>query len=280
MTPAAVQVPPEIAASIHERWPAMHATWARDVEREFDEMCLRHGAVPFKVLPSRYSVVVIASAPRRDLIVRVTPDPNAANQATVAQMLAECGAGPRIHAIYTTASGVWTISDRVVPGISLDKAQPGSVGINEVAATFRAMVGTDGAFEGLPAIGDWLHLRLTQSDLSDVPRGQTAASPTERERAQEVLRSLDADSERAAGLCHGDAHPGNLLVSADQSHVQLVDPRGMRGEVEYDLAVLSLKVAAYDLQLARSLCTQLAGRVSADDERAAAWITVARAARV
>jgi hypothetical protein len=44
----------------------------------------------------------------------------------------------------------------------------------------------------------------------------------------------------------------------------------MRGEVEYDIGVLSLTVSSYDLQAARSLCKRLTARAGVDGERAAA----------
>ena len=74
--------------------------------------------------------------------------------------------------------------------------------------------------------------------------------------------------------------PGNMLVSAERPRVLLIDPRGMRGEVAYDIAVFSLKLSSYDLEAARELCRQLAAQSGVDSERAIAWITVARAARV
>ena len=105
------------------------------------------------------------------------------------------------------------------------------------------------------------------------------ASSAERKRAQDILRWLDPDGD-SASLCHGDAHRGNLLVSSGRPRVLLIDPRGMRGEVEYDIGVLSLKVSSYDLLAAHALCEKLSARAGVDGERAAAWITIAQAARV
>lgn len=141
------------------------------------------------------------------------------------------------------------------------------------------MVDVHTSAASLPALSEWLYRRLVQPDLRDVPQGQSAASLAERERAQEILGWLGSDAESTA-LCHGDAHRGNLLVSADRPRVLLIDPRGMRGEVEYDIGVLSLKASSYDLQEAQVLCKQLAAMAGVDGERAEAWITVARAARV
>jgi streptomycin 6-kinase len=276
---ATVRVPPEIAESVRDRWPDMAAGWPRAVERELGDVCARFGAVPSEVLPARYSFVVVANTRHGDRIVRVTPDPDAMNQARAAQMLAECGAGPRIHEVRATSLGVWTISDRVVPGISLREVPPGSVSLDDMVAPFRAMAGVRAAVDSLPALGEWLRFRLAQPNLRDVPRGQSVASLPERERAQETLGSLDSHAESTA-LCHGDAHRGNLLISAKQPRVLLIDPRGMRGEVEYDIGVLALKLSSYDLQAAQSLCKKLAALAGVDGERAVLWITVARAARV
>jgi streptomycin 6-kinase len=185
--------------------------------------------VPSEVLPARYSFVVVANTRHGDIIVRVTPDPNAMDQARVAQMLAECGAGPRIHEVRTTPLGVWSVSDRVVPGISLREAPPNSVSLHDMAAPFRAMVGVRAAVESLPALSEWLLSRLAQRNLRDVPRGQSVASLAERERAQDILRRLDPGAESAT-LCHGDAHRGNLLVSAEPPRVLLIESaRAARG---------------------------------------------------
>ncbi|MGH8965353.1 MAG: phosphotransferase [Actinomycetes bacterium] len=211
-------------------------------------------------------------------MVRVTPDPDAANQARAAQMLADCGAGPEIHEVRSTSLGVWTVSDRVTPGISLREAPTGSVSLDDMAAPLRAMAGSNAA-ASLPPLNEWLRARLAQPDLRDIPRGQSAALPAERERALDTLRQLDSNSESAA-LCHGDAHTGNLLVSAKQPHLLMIDPRGMRGEIAYDIGVMSLKLSAYNLDAARSLSGQLAACVGVDGARVTAWTTVARAARV
>lgn len=276
---ATVRVPSEVVESVRARWPDVDATWASGVEHELVDVCARLGAVPSKVLPARFSFVVIANMPDRDVIVRVTPDPDAMNQARVAGMLAECGAGPQIHEARATSLGVWNISDRVVPGISLGEVQSGSVSLDEMAAPFRAIVGFREPVDGLPVINEWLRSRLTQSDLRDIAPGQLVASHAEREHAQNVLALLGVDAATAA-LCHGDAHPGNMLVSAERPRALLIDPRGMRGEVEYDIAVFSLKLSSYDLEAARELCKQLAARSGAGGERAVAWMTIARAARV
>jgi streptomycin 6-kinase len=154
------------------------------------------------------------------------------------------------------------------------------VSLDDLVTPFRAIAKASLSVDGLPTISAWLRSRLGDAHLRDIAPMQSVAPLAERMHAEGILTTLAAASSEPTALCHGDAHPGNVLVSADRPRVLLIDPRGMCGEVEYDLGVLALKVASYDHKAARTLARQLAARVGVDGERAAAWTMVAGAARV
>src|SRR5213592_4759271 len=86
-----------------------------------------------------------------------------------------------------------------------------------------------------------------------------------------------AASTHTPGLCPGDASPWNLLTG-DAGRVFLVDPRGVSGEVEYDLAVVALKAAP--IVPAQETVPYLAALVGIEPGRARAWLAVASSARV
>ena len=107
-----------------------------------------------------------------------------------------------------------------------------------------------------------------------MPPASTGA-PAEREYALALLGDLEASGVN--GLCHGDASPWNLLIGKDGRTV-LIDPRGLAGEVEYDVAVVALKATTV-LPLHVTV-PYLATKVDVDPERVRTWTTVANAARV
>jgi streptomycin 6-kinase len=84
-------------------------------------------------------------------------------------------------------------------------------------------------------------------------------------------------SSGVAGLCHGDASPWNLLLSNDR-RLMLIDPRGLAGEVAYDLAVVAIKAAS--VAPPAITAPYLAHQVEADPDRVLAWVSIADAARV
>jgi streptomycin 6-kinase len=127
----------------------------------------------------------------------------------------------------------------------------------------------------MPALTGWLRSRLTDDGLTDLAPGRQPASLTERQQAQAILDDLEASGVDA--LCHGDASPWNLLLSDDRP-LMLIDPRGVKGEVAFDVAVIALK--AVDVVPLAVSTTYLAGKVGVDPERVRAWIQVADAARV
>jgi streptomycin 6-kinase len=78
-------------------------------------------------------------------------------------------------------------------------------------------------------------------------------------------------------LCHGDASTWNVLAAGSNKWT-LIDPRGVCGEVAYDVAVLALKIArgeSADVDVDR-----LVERSGAEPARVQAWALIADAARV
>jgi streptomycin 6-kinase len=83
-----------------------------------------------------------------------------------------------------------------------------------------------------------------------------------------------------AFVLHGDAHPFNTLADGDGGF-RLIDPDGVIGEREYDLAIPLREVDARDLQpdsprRARQLCDLVAAKVAADAETVWQWAFVER----
>jgi streptomycin 6-kinase len=79
-------------------------------------------------------------------------------------------------------------------------------------------------------------------------------------------------------VIHGDVSRGNILhgaVDGSGQSLWLVDPRGVTGDWQYDVAVAGWK-CRYDHAELRVLCTAS----GADPDTVAAWFFVARTARV
>jgi len=117
----------------------------------------------------------------------------------------------------------------------------------------------------------------TGSSCSNHPRAQrTTRSPTRPQPcALAILDDLAEDT--TPQLCHGDTSPWNILALGHDTWV-LIDPRGVSGEVAYDVAVLALKLARG--RSAAFITAPLAGAVGVDPERVHAWALIADAARV
>ncbi|MFB9878662.1 phosphotransferase [Planobispora siamensis] len=258
------------------RWPALEASWRQSVEAELVELCRRYEADPIAVLPARYGFVVEVATVNGPLVMRASPDPNGSFQSAVAMRLAEIGAGPRVHEVTQTESGTWTVMDRIEPGTPL-YALP----VNEdlslpLAAMLRPLVDQLAPAPDMPSISQWLRHRLEQGDgLQDLAPGRSPAHHDQRQEALAVLDDLSADD--LSGLCHGDASTGNLLLAAND-RMLMIDPRGMRGEAAYDVAVVALKATRW--LPAVDTVAILADMVGVDRERVQAWVTVADAARV
>ena len=146
-----------------------------------------------------------------------------------------------------------------------------------IGAALRAIAHQPAPAPGLPCVYAWLRGRLLAGDaLTDLaPSATHPASASERQRAIAVLDDLEV--RRDDELCHGDASPWNLLTG-DLGRIFLIDPRGMSGEVEYDVAVVALKATPF--VPAAETVPYLSDVVGVDPARVDAWLAVASAARV
>ena len=272
-----IRLPAEVAASVRRRWPERGEIWTRHVVDELYEHCARYNAQPLHVLPARYGLVVAVDTPTGPLVMRATTDPAGPIQAEFARAHAKLGIGPAVHEIISTETGTWTVLDRIIPGYSLRYHKRPMTLIDHLAALFRPMIDQPSPTPNAPHVADWLHRRLTGQEPDDLP--PDAAPVTDHERHQ-ALQTLDAlRTDKQPGLCHGDAHPDNILIGQGD-RLYFIDPRGMQGEVAYDIAVLALKAATKLHADVRHLATAFADKVGVDPEYAVAWVTVIHAAQV
>jgi streptomycin 6-kinase len=270
------QLPDGIVEGIEKRWPERARPWADQVEAELREFCQTFNATPRDVLAARYGFVVAADSPRGGLVFRSSPDPDALVQADVASALAGIGVSPAVHDIVATPSGIWTVMDEVLPGTPLALTNKSAVDLHALAAPFAAMYGQPAPRAEMLSIFEWLQIRLEDDNLSDIPVWRDGPAPIEeRHDALDLLENLAQDSQLS--LCHGDASSWNLL-SSGSAHWQLVDPRGVSGEVAYDLAVVAMKLRG-DMST-DEVAGHLARAAKVSIDRVLAWISIAEAARV
>lgn len=262
---------------MRRRWPERGETWTRHVVDELHEHCARYNARPAHVLPARYGLVVAVDTATGPLVMRATTDPAGATQAEFARAHAKLGIGPAVHEIINTETGTWTMLDRIIPGHSMRYHKQPMTLIDRLAALFRPMIDQPSPTPNAPHITNWLRRRLTDQEPDDLPPDATPVTDHERHQALRTLDSLRTDEQPS--LCHGDAHPDNILTGHGD-RLYFIDPRGMQGEVTYDIAVLALKAAAALHVNARHLATAFANQVGVSPERAATWATVAHTARV
>jgi streptomycin 6-kinase len=233
---------------------------------------------------SRYGLVVEVETDTERLVMRSSPDPNAPFQAEVSQQLANLGIGPEIREVIATKSGVWTIAARILPGYTL-KNRP--VPVEQLAAALRPLQDQP-APAHLPTLTDWLSNRLTATEDVDMPSGRTTAPKAERQHAAELLSELAKQSPQT--LCHGDTSSKNILMGP-AGKLYLIDPRGLSGDIAYDVAVAAWKTTGHEpthtraVKLAsddplRDRAAELARLAGVDKERVHAWLVVADAARV
>jgi streptomycin 6-kinase len=229
-----VTVPAEVLGAACKRWPDRGPAWAAAVNAELDELCRRYRVRASKVMDARYGFVVsVRAAGDRLLVLKSTPNPAGALQASAAKQLAELGVGPTVHEVVESDVGTWTVMDKVQPGTRA----LGSSSLDELASLLRLLAAAASTARAFPPVSAWLRQRLLDGGPTDLPPDVAPASPIERERALSTLDDLVADESRS--LCHGDPSGGNVLRG---SHgLKLVDPRGVSGDVEYDAAVLALK---------------------------------------
>ncbi|HEY3957988.1 MAG TPA: phosphotransferase [Streptosporangiaceae bacterium] len=270
----AVPLPPDVARAVSDRWPDRAEQWHLDIGSELRHLCHRYGAVPLAVIPARYAFVVSTSTRHGPLIMRASPDPDGPSQAKVAQSLAEIGVAPRVHEIMTSPTGTWLVMDQISPGKPL-----ADLDFNAAYPAVRATLSTlrNGAPElpETPSLVDWLRARLVGGGNRDMAPGEEQASEQQRAAAVATLSSLERDTSSV--LCHGDASPWNFLVDHEE-RLWLIDPRGVHGEIAYDVAVVALKASVSAPPVAT--VRHLAADIGVSVDRAEAWMEVAAAARV
>ncbi|GAA3961982.1 hypothetical protein GCM10023085_50560 [Actinomadura viridis] len=167
---------------------------------------------------------------------------------------------------------MWTVAGRIFPGDQLDGK---AISLERLAPVFQKMRDQKAANDQLPTLGDWLRSRLHDENLSDLAPGRSQASSSERRQGAAILEGLEADAPNM--LCHGDASSKNILLGPSDQ-LFLIDPRGVSGDVCYDVAVAAWKTAGDERPSARA--ATLARLVGVDAERAQSWLAVADAARV
>jgi streptomycin 6-kinase len=228
------------------------------------------------VLRSRYGFVVdVGTKEGKRLILRASPDPAATDQHEVSTALAALGVGPSVLEFFETRTGTWSVIERVTPGTPIGDMPWHDVDPEAISTALCSLVGQPAPKAAMATVTDWLRARLIDDTLTDLAPGTTIATQQERQHALAELDHLTATGD--LGLCHGDASPWNLLVDT-AGQVKLIDPRGLRGEVAFDLAVVTLKTAPF----ARITATvpYLARLVGIDPSRVQAWVRVADIARV
>lgn len=265
-----------VVTAARRRWPDTDEAWVDNLRRDLAEVCRRHDANVDRILKARYALVLSATSPRGPLVVRMSTDRAATHHGYAAQALARAQIGPQVHELGKAPSGVWLVTDRVIPGIPLTELRPAPWVTEAFVTVLTPMLGRpiDGA-EPLPRLDDWLRARLLDDDLSDAAPGQSVAPRPARLKALDTLDGLRTYFEPS--LCHGDASPLNILLSGSNSF-RLIDPRGVAGEVAYDVAVIALKAADHDAST--DLSRALASRLGLDQSRVEAWREVAAAARI
>jgi streptomycin 6-kinase len=258
-------VPARVAGTVTARWPGRGERWLRDVEVELASLAARYGARPVDVFRARYGFVVAldrSGAP--PLVMRSTADPVGPLQAAAAEYLGEVGIGPVVHEVQVTDTGTWTVMDRVTPGVPVEIG----VGLADLAALLRPLVAEQPLVSGFPRLASWLRARLADNNLSDLAPGTAPAPLDERAHARALL--ADLGDGHAESLCHGDCSRDNVVRSG--VGLALIDPRGVAGDIAYDVAVLAAKTGNSPAGLAEL--------VGVDSDRAQAWAVVAGAARV
>ncbi len=268
-------VPPTVVSAVQARWPAHTRDWPTHVEAELLELCERYEAKPREVLPARYGFVVAADTADGGIVLRASADPRGPTQAEVARALAKLGAGPTVHEAIVTDDGTWTVLDEVRPGTPLAMTDLSTVSLEALAVPLASINGQPAPIPGMPSIIDWLRTRLEDDELDDLAPGTTVAPVGVRRVAIDGLDELAATA--TLGLCHGDASLWNVLAHG-QCDWKLIDPRGMGGEVSYDVAVLAFKIARH--RPPALVGARLAQAVGVDPARVQTWMTIASTARV
>ena len=264
--------PPEVASAVIARWPDLGPQWCDQVGDELTKLCTTYNAVPASVFHSRYGLVVEVRTKKSVLVMRSSPDPDGPLQAAVLTSLAALGVAPALYEVVETQTAIWTVSERILPGTSLYDIR---ASVRDLARMLTPLRDQPAPLAGMPPLADWLRSRLLADELVDLAPGRSVAPLDQRQNGLRLLAELAAGCPRA--LCHGDPSRGNVLVSGDD-RLLLIDPRGVCGDLAYDVALAAVKTAEDDPPMPR--LAELARLVGCDAERAHAWSVVADAARV
>lgn len=266
-----------VDAAVRRRWPNRGPAWSAALPAELQALCSELGVAPGRTFPARFAFVTAASSGSgARLVLRSTADPDAENQVAALSRLADLRIAPRLHGVHRTPTALWTVMDAVTPGTPLTTAQPEEWLSEHILATLRTLAADHAGPPCLPDLVPWIAERLNAPSACDLPPGRSPTSEIVRARARTALDALGPPpSER---LCHGDLSPGNALIG--QSRIWLIDPRGINGEVAYDVAVAALKSCNNDVEQAPPVAAALARAIGADPDRAAQWVSIAAAASV
>lgn len=268
-------VPGNVRDAVNSRWPESGPRWCARVEKELQELCARYSATPIAVMQARYGFVIKVVAAGASLVLRASPDPDGARQAQVAVTLGKLGIAPKVHETIGTDTGTWIVMDSVLPGTPWAELPTSAALIDALGATLERLRDKPSPAASMPLVQDWLRDRLERHALVDLAPGRIVAPPSERRAALSLLAQLGMDKKD--GLCHGDVSPPNVLTG-EGGRLFLVDPRGVAGDVAYDVAVAALKATVRGAP--PSVASQLARSVGVDPGRVRAWMVVADAARV
>jgi len=155
---------------VRARWPGIGARWCEQAERELVELCEHYDARPVAGMRSPYGLVVEVMAGGQPLVFRGSPDPAGVNQGRVATALADLGVGPTVHAFIETATGTWTVTDRIYPGTPIGDMNPTTIDFRKVCAMLRPLVGQPAPASDMPTLTGWLRSRSTDDALNDLAR--------------------------------------------------------------------------------------------------------------
>ena len=267
-----IEIPAAVIKAVSTRWPDLAPAWQETAPCELARICQQYKGHPVRTFKARYGFVVEVETTRGYLVARSTPDPMGLMQAEVSRSLSELGIGPTIFEVIQTPTSVWTVTSRIFPG---DSQRGRNVPLERLAPIFRKMHDQDMTLDRLPTLANWLQSRLSGEDHSDLSPGTSPASPDDRRRAAALLTDLEASTSNR--LCHGDTSSNNILRGPGRQ-LFLIDPRGVSGDVCYDMAVAAWKTAREERPSTRA--AMLARLVGTDPDRVQAWLQVAQIARV
>ncbi|WP_433147010.1 phosphotransferase [Actinomadura nitritigenes] len=272
MVTGKIDIPAGVTEAVSRRWPELAPAWLDGAPDELGRLCERFGGRPVRTFQGRYGFVVEVATAHGPLVLRSTPDPLGMRQAEVSQELSRLDVGPRIYDVLQTPISVWTVAERICPGNSLGGE---GASLEQLAPLFNKMLNQKVANDRIPTLADWLRSRLDDDNLNDLAPGTVQASLRERQRALSVLKDLETGAPNMT--CHGDTSSGNILIGPD-GRLFLIDPRGVSGDVCYDVAIAAWKTARGGGISSRA--ANLARTVGVDAERVQAWLEVGRVARV